>query len=56
LPELTPEAIAVTVKSVLANPSKARDISTKARELVEKEYNWDIIAKAMKDILVEAGG
>ena len=43
-----PQAIATKVKEVLANPQKAKEISDRARAMVERDYDWDTIAVQMR--------
>ena len=45
----SPEQIAKKVKEILANPDKAKRISAHARKLVEEKYDWEIIAKDMRE-------
>jgi len=52
VPPENPQAIANKVLEVLAHPEKAREISARARTMVELDYDWDKIAVKMeKDIL-----
>ncbi|MBP9749948.1 MAG: glycosyltransferase [Candidatus Pacebacteria bacterium] len=44
-----PQTIATKVKEVLANPEKAKEISARARSMVEKDYDWDGIARKMQE-------
>lgn len=44
-----PEDLAEKVKEVIANPEKAREISERARAMVERDYDWDQIAKQMRE-------
>lgn len=48
VPPDDPKALAAKIQEVLANPERAREISERAREMVEREYDWDIIADSMK--------
>lgn len=41
-------ALAQKVKEVLANPDKAREVSARARAMVEEFYDWDKIAVQMR--------
>lgn len=43
-----PAALAEKIKEVLANPQKAKEISERARTIVEEEYDWDKIAVQMR--------
>jgi glycosyltransferase involved in cell wall biosynthesis len=41
--------IVSAVKDILANPEKVKQITTTARKLVAEEYNWDSVAKQMRE-------
>jgi glycosyltransferase involved in cell wall biosynthesis len=43
------EQIADAVKDILANPEKVKEVTENAREMVLHEYNWDIVAKNMRE-------
>jgi glycosyltransferase involved in cell wall biosynthesis len=43
------EQIADAVKDILANPEKVKEVTENAREMVLQEYNWDIVAKNMRE-------
>lgn len=45
----TPEQIAAAVKDILGNPEQTKKVIQNARELVIKKYNWDLIARDMRD-------
>lgn len=45
----SPGQIADAVKDILANPEKANEAVNNAKNLVEQEYNWDTIAKDMRE-------
>jgi len=45
----SPEQIADAVQDILANPAKVKTITDTARQMVEAEYNWDMVAKKMQD-------
>ena len=45
----SPEQIVSAVKDILANPEKTKKITATARKMVETKYNWDIVAKDMKE-------
>ncbi len=45
----TPEQIAQQVLHILAHPEEVRKVSCSARIIVEKKYNWDVIAKEMRE-------
>lgn len=44
----SPEQIAEAVKDILTNSEKVRKVTANARELMETEYHWDAVAKAMR--------
>jgi glycosyltransferase involved in cell wall biosynthesis len=45
----SPEQIAQAVLEILAHPEIVKEVTARARTMVEQEYDWDIIAKKMKD-------
>ena len=45
----SPDQIAAKVQEILAYPEKAKAISTYARRVVEEKYDWDKIAKQMRE-------
>ncbi|MFA4890426.1 MAG: glycosyltransferase family 4 protein [Candidatus Paceibacterota bacterium] len=45
----SPDQIAEKVREIIANPEKAKKISAYARKMVEEKYDWDIIAKQMRE-------
>lgn len=45
----SPEQIVSAVKDIISNPAKVKKITDTARSMVEQKYNWDIIAKDMKE-------
>ncbi|MFA5127115.1 MAG: glycosyltransferase family 4 protein [Patescibacteria group bacterium] len=45
----SPEQIVSAVKDILANPEKVKRITDTARQMVERKYNWDMIARDMRD-------
>jgi glycosyltransferase involved in cell wall biosynthesis len=49
VPPDDPEALAKKIEEVLASPEKARAISERARAMVEREYDWDVIAREMRE-------
>lgn len=49
VPVEDPKAIARKVKEVLAQPEKAKEISARARQMVEDKYDWDIIVRQMRE-------
>lgn len=48
VPSNEPKDIAAKIQEVLAHPEKAKLISERARTLVERDYDWDRIAKQME--------
>lgn len=44
-----PEQIAAAVRDILAHPEKVSEITQNARALMETEYHWDAVAKAMRE-------
>jgi glycosyltransferase involved in cell wall biosynthesis len=44
----SPEQIAAAVRNILGHPDHVREITDRARALVEREYNWDAVAAAMQ--------
>ena len=44
----SPEEIAEQVQDILANPEGVREVTTRARAMVEEEYDWDIVAEKMR--------
>lgn len=52
IPSDDPKALAGKVLEVIANPKKAKEISERARRMVELDYDWDKIAvKIENDVL-----
>lgn len=45
----SPEQIAAAVKDILASPQKVADITERAHQMVSQEYNWDLVAKKMRE-------
>jgi len=45
----SPEQIAEAVGDVLAHPEGVREVTERARNMVEQEYDWDIVAKKMHE-------
>ncbi len=45
----SPEQIAKAVKDILANPEDARLVTKTAQEMVVQKYDWDIVARAMRE-------
>ena len=44
-----PAALAEKVKEILANPQKTKEISDRARTMIEETYDWDKIAVQMRE-------
>lgn len=53
IPPEDPRAIAQRVLEILANPQKTKEISNRARKMIELEYDWDKIAITMKEGVFE---
>ncbi len=49
VPPDDPKALAEKIKEVITNPQKAREISERARAMVERGYDWDKIAVQMRE-------
>jgi glycosyltransferase involved in cell wall biosynthesis len=47
----SPEQIAAAVKDILAHPEKVKERTENARAMVEREYQWDQIAKDMHSMV-----
>jgi glycosyltransferase involved in cell wall biosynthesis len=45
----SPEQIAEAVKDIMARPEKVRAVVRTAREMVFEKYDWDLIAKDMRE-------
>lgn len=45
----SPKSIAEVVQNIMYNSRLRQDVVANARELVSKNYNWDLIARRMKD-------
>lgn len=45
----SPAQIAEAVKDIMEKPEKVRAVVATAKEMVREKYDWDIIAKAMRD-------
>ena len=45
----SPEQIAEAVQDILAHPEGVREVTERARKMVEEEYDWDKIAIKMKE-------
>lgn len=44
-----PEQIAEAVKDIMAHPEKVREVTERARKMVEEKFDWDMIAKDMRE-------
>ena len=49
----SPEQIAEAVQDILKNPEKVKRITDTARKMVEEKYDWDIIARQMRERIFE---
>ena len=45
----SPRQIVEAVLDILAHPEKAKEVTATARKMVEETYDWDRIAKAMRE-------
>ena len=45
----SPEQIVDAVKNILAHPEVVKEVTERARNMVEEEYDWDLVAKKMKE-------
>ncbi len=45
----SPEQIAVAIKDILSRPEKVREVVKNAKQMVFEKYDWDIIAKDMRE-------
>jgi len=48
-----PEECAEKTTRLLGDPNLRKSLSTKARQLVENQYDWDSLANRLMDILAE---
>ncbi len=48
-----PEQIAQAVQEILADPEKTKRVTDEARAMILRSYNWDTIAKEMKEEVFE---
>src|SRR3989344_4819635 len=49
----SPEQIAAAVKDILGNPDQVRRVIENARALALKKYDWDLIARNMRQKVFE---
>ncbi len=49
----SPEQIALVIKEIMSRPEKVRAVVATAKEMVKEKYDWDIIAKDMKERVFE---
>lgn len=47
----SPEQIAAAVTDIIANPEKVKRITMTARKMVEEKYDWDMIARQMRELV-----
>jgi glycosyltransferase involved in cell wall biosynthesis len=45
----SPEQIAEAVESIMSNPEKVREVVKTAKAMVAETYDWDIVAKKMRE-------
>ncbi len=51
----SPEQIAEAVQDILAHPENVQKVRARALALVNQKYDWDLIAKQMRDIFARMG-
>jgi glycosyltransferase involved in cell wall biosynthesis len=44
-----PEQIAAAVKYILAHPEEVKEVTERARKMVEEEYDWGIVVRKMRE-------
>lgn len=44
-----PEQIAEAIKDIMAHPEKVKEVTERARKMVEEKFDWDMIAKDMRE-------
>jgi glycosyltransferase involved in cell wall biosynthesis len=44
-----PEQIASVVKEIIENPTATQEVVRTARKMVEEKYDWDMIARQMRE-------
>jgi glycosyltransferase involved in cell wall biosynthesis len=49
----SPQQIAVAVRDIMARPEKAAEVVRTARKMVQEKYDWDIIARDMRQKVLE---
>lgn len=54
VPKQDPHALAQAIISILADPEKSKEMGRKGRELVEKKYDWGVIADKILEIYARA--
>ena len=45
----SPEQIATAVQDIIARPEKVKDVVAIAKKMVTEKYDWDIIARDMRE-------
>jgi len=45
----SPKEIAAAIQDIMANPEKVRAVVATAKQMVVEKYDWDIIAKQMRE-------
>ena len=48
-----PDQIAKAVRAIMENPEKVRAVTATAKEMVIEKYDWDLIARKMRDEVFE---
>ncbi len=51
----SPEQIAEAVRDILAHPAQAARVTANAKRMVTEKYDWNLIAKQMRDIFARIG-
>lgn len=50
----SPEQIRDAVEDILAHPEAVKEVTERARKMVEEEYDWDIVTRKMKSQVFDA--
>lgn len=45
----SPQQIAEAIKEILAHPEKVKEVTERSRQMVFEKYNWDAVAKDMRE-------
>ena len=49
----SPKQIAEAVKDIMARPEKVQEVVANAKKMVIEKYDWDLIAKNMREKVFE---